>query len=88
MSYLIWIFVGFVSGFLASRFVNETAEGEFFDVALGIAGAAIAGLLFSAMEMPAGTGLILYGLLASVIGTVVLLVAYRTVFHRLRRAGR
>jgi uncharacterized membrane protein YeaQ/YmgE (transglycosylase-associated protein family) len=88
MSYLIWIFVGFASGFLTSKFVNESGKGVFLDTALGIAGAVIAGLLFTTLEMSAGRASNLWGLAASVLGAISLLVAYRIVFHRLGRAAR
>ena len=84
MSVLMWIFVGFVFGFLTSRFVNETGKGLFVDVGIGIAGAVIAGWLssrFGPSEVGV-TGVNLYGLLAAIGGAIGLLVTYRMVFNK------
>lgn len=84
MSVLMWIFVGFVFGFLTSRFVNETGKGLFIDVGIGIAGAVIAGWLssrFGPAEVGV-TGVNLYGLIAAIAGAIGLLVTYRMVFNK------
>jgi uncharacterized membrane protein YeaQ/YmgE (transglycosylase-associated protein family) len=84
MSVLMWIFVGFVFGFLTSRFVNETGKGLFVDIGIGIAGAVIAGWLSTRFgPSQAGvTGVSLYDLLAAIAGAIGLLVTYRMVFSK------
>jgi len=81
MSVLMWIFIGFVFGFLTSRFVNETGKGLFVDIGIGIAGALIAGWLASRFGPPEA-GVNLYGLLAAIAGAISLLVTYRMVFNK------
>ena len=38
MSILGWIFLGLISGFIASKLVNKTGEGIILDIVLGIVG--------------------------------------------------
>jgi len=81
MLVLLWIFVGFVSGFLTSRFVNETGKGVFLDVVIGVVGAVVAGWLATSFG-PSDSGVNRYGMLAAIAGGVALLVTYRTVFKK------
>jgi uncharacterized membrane protein YeaQ/YmgE (transglycosylase-associated protein family) len=81
MSYLAWIVLGLVAGFIGSKIVNKTGEGIFLDIVLGIVGAVVGGWLFNTFGAAGVTGLNLYSLLVAVIGAVVLLVVY----HAIRR---
>jgi uncharacterized membrane protein YeaQ/YmgE (transglycosylase-associated protein family) len=81
MSYLAWIVLGLVAGFIGSKIVNKTGEGILLDIMLGIVGAVVGGWLFNTFGAAGVTGLNLYSLLVAVIGAVVLLVVY----HAIRR---
>jgi uncharacterized membrane protein YeaQ/YmgE (transglycosylase-associated protein family) len=81
MLVLLWIFVGFVSGFLTSRFVNETGKGLFVDTMLGTVGAVAAGWLATSFAA-SDTGVNRFGMLAAIAGAIVLLVIYRRVFRK------
>ena len=81
MLVLLWIFVGFVSGFLTSRFVNETGKGLFFDTLIGIVGAVLAGWLATSFAA-SDSGVNRYGMLAAIVGAIVLLVTYRRAFKK------
>jgi len=80
MLVLLWIFVGFVSGFLTSRFVNETGKGLFVDAMIGIVGAVLAGWL--ATSFASDSGVNRYGMLAAIVGAIALPVCYRWVFKK------
>jgi uncharacterized membrane protein YeaQ/YmgE (transglycosylase-associated protein family) len=82
VSFLAWIVLGLVAGFIGSKIVNKTGEGILLDIVLGIVGATVAGWLFTTFGAPGVTGLNLYSNLAAVIGAVGLLV----VCHAIRRA--
>jgi uncharacterized membrane protein YeaQ/YmgE (transglycosylase-associated protein family) len=82
MSFLAWIVLGLLAGFIGSKIVNKQGEGVFLDIILGIVGAVIGGWLFNTLGASGVTGLNLYSLLVAVIGSVVLLVVY----HAIRRA--
>ena len=83
MSYLAWIILGLIAGFIGSKIVNKTGEGVLLDIILGIVGAFAGGWLFSLVGASGVTGLNLYSLLVAVVGAVVVLVVY----HAIRRAA-
>ena len=84
MSFLAWIVLGLVAGFIASKLVNGKGEGVLLDILLGVVGAFAGGWLFHIFGAPGVRGLNIYSLLVAVIGSVVLLVLYHT--FRRRRA--
>ena len=43
MSFLAWIVLGLVAGFIGSKIVNKQGEGVFLDILLGIVGAIAGG---------------------------------------------
>jgi uncharacterized membrane protein YeaQ/YmgE (transglycosylase-associated protein family) len=81
MSFLAWIVLGLVAGFIGSKIVNKTGEGILLDIVLGIVGAVAGGWLFNTFGATGVTGLNLYSLLVAVVGAVLLLV----LFHAIRR---
>ncbi len=81
MSFLAWIVLGLISGFIASKIVNKTGEGFFLDIVLGIVGAVVGGWLFTAFGAHGVSGVNIYSILVSIIGAVVVLFVY----HALRR---
>jgi uncharacterized membrane protein YeaQ/YmgE (transglycosylase-associated protein family) len=83
MSFLAWIILGLVAGFIGSKLVNKSGEGVFLDIILGVIGAVVGGWLFGEFGEAGVTGLNLYSLLVAVVGSVVVLVVY----HLIRRAA-
>src|SRR5689334_301737 len=75
MSFLAWIILGLVAGFVGSKIVNKTGEGIFLDIILGIVGAIVGGWLFSMFGASGVTGLNLYSLAVAVVGAIVVLVS-------------
>ena len=82
MSFIAWIILGLISGFIASKLVNKTGEGFLIDVVLGVVGALVGGWLFSQFGMAGVSGVNLYSMLVAVVGAVVVLVIYHAVFRR------
>jgi uncharacterized membrane protein YeaQ/YmgE (transglycosylase-associated protein family) len=81
MSFLAWIVLGLVAGFIGSKLVNRRGEGIFLDVLLGVVGAMIGGWLFHIFGASGVSGLNIYSLFVAVVGSVVFLVGY----HAIRR---
>jgi uncharacterized membrane protein YeaQ/YmgE (transglycosylase-associated protein family) len=81
MSFLAWIVLGLIAGFIGSKLVNRRGEGMLLDILLGVVGAFAGGWLFHLFGAPGVRGLDLYSLLVAVTGSVVLLVLY----HAMRR---
>ena len=82
MSIIGWIILGLISGFIASKIVNKTGQGFFMDIILGIAGAIVGGILFSAVGIGGVTGFNLYSMVVAVIGAIIVLVVYHAVRGR------
>jgi uncharacterized membrane protein YeaQ/YmgE (transglycosylase-associated protein family) len=82
MSFLVWVVLGLLAGFIASKIVNNRGEGLFLDVVLGIVGAVVGGWLFGLFGASGVTGVNLYSLLVAVAGAIAVLLAY----HAIRRA--
>ena len=84
MSFLAWIVLGLIAGFVGSKLVNKTGEGVLLDVVLGVIGAVVGGYIFTVFGAHGVTGLNLYSILVAVVGAVLVLVAY----HPIKGAGR
>ena len=82
MSFIAWIVLGLIAGFIGSKLVNKRGEGMFLDIILGIIGAFVGGWLFTTFGMAGGTGLNLYSMLVAVVGAVVVLVIYHAIARR------
>ncbi len=86
MSFLVWIVLGLVAGFIGSKIVNKHGDGLILDVVLGVVGAVVGGYLFNAFGASGVTGLNLYSLLVAVVGAILVLVIYHALFRRRRNA--
>jgi len=82
MSFIAWIVLGLISGFIASKIVNKSGDGLIVDILLGIVGAFLGGWLFNEFGMAGVTGVNLYSMLVAVIGAVIFLLIYHALFRR------
>jgi uncharacterized membrane protein YeaQ/YmgE (transglycosylase-associated protein family) len=82
MSIISWILLGLIAGFIGSKIVNKRGEGVMLDIALGIVGAIVGGLLFSLLGATGVTGFNLWSLIVAVIGSIVVLYVYHAVTGR------
>jgi uncharacterized membrane protein YeaQ/YmgE (transglycosylase-associated protein family) len=82
MSFIAWIVLGLIAGFIASKLVNKTGEGMLMDIVLGIVGAVVGGWLFRTFGMPGVTGLNVYSIVVAVAGAAVFLVVYHALTRR------
>jgi len=82
MSFLAWIVLGLIAGFVGSKIVNRTGEGFFLDIILGIVGAVVGGWIFSALGGHDVSGVNLYSLVVAVIGSIVVLWVWHAVTGR------
>ena len=83
MSFLAWIVLGLIAGFIGSKLVNKSGEGVVLDIVLGVVGAVVGGYLFNMMGAAGVTGVNIYSLFVAVVGAVIVLVAY----HAARRVA-
>ena len=82
MSFLAWIILGLIAGFIGSKLDNKRGEGVVLDIVLGIVGAFVGGWLFNTFGSAGVTGLNLYSMMVAVIGAVVVLVVYHALAGR------
>ena len=82
MSFIAWVILGLIAGFVGSKLVNHQGEGIMLDIVLGVVGAILGGWLFTRFGAQGVTGLNLYSIVVAIIGAVVFLVGY----HAIRRA--
>lgn len=82
MSFIAWIVLGLIAGFIASKIVNKSGEGIFLDIVLGIVGAVVGGYLFQTFGMSGVTGVNIYSVLIAVVGAVVVLFIYHALVRR------
>lgn len=81
MSFLTWILLGLISGFIASKIVNRKGSGFLLDIALGIVGAVVGGWVFALFGSGGVSRVDLHSLLVAVTGAIVVLLVY----HWIRR---
>ena len=86
MSIGIWVMVGLVAGFVASKLVIRSGEGTLRDVGLGIGGAVIGGWLFTVLTTRDAVGLDVFGLVVTLAGAGAVLVVYHMFFPHVRKA--
>ena len=79
MSYLTWVFLGLIAGFVASKIVSKRGEGVVLDIILGIVGAVFGGWLFDRFGASGVTGINLYSILVAVVGSVIVLLLYHAI---------
>lgn len=82
MSFIAWIVLGLIAGFIGSKIVNKKGEGLFLDVILGIIGGVVGGWIAHFFGMAGVSGLNIYSLIVAVIGAIVVLLIY----HAIKRA--
>jgi uncharacterized membrane protein YeaQ/YmgE (transglycosylase-associated protein family) len=67
-SFVAWIVIGLVIGFLGSKILNKTGRGLGRDCLIGIVGALVSGFLSNLLGKSGGPGLDLYSLLVAAVG--------------------
>jgi uncharacterized membrane protein YeaQ/YmgE (transglycosylase-associated protein family) len=83
MSFLAWIVLGLIAGFIGSKIVNKRGEGLLMDILLGVVGAVVGGWLAGFLGLGGVSGVNLYSLVVAVVGSIVVLLVY----HAIRRAA-
>ena len=84
MSIIGWILLGLISGFIASKVVNNSGEGLPLDIVLGIVGALVGGFLFHVIGATGVTGFNLWSMFVAVVGAIVVLGVKHALMGRSR----
>ena len=84
LSFVAWIVIGLVIGFIGSKILNKTGRSLGRDCLIGIVGAFISGFLANLLGKPGGSGLDIYSLLVAAVGAAVFMFVYHALFRRRR----
>ena len=80
---LVYILVGLVAGFLASRLILGKGRGWLMDIVIGIVGAILGGWLAAELNIHINLGAdILNKIVIAFAGAVILLLIWRLIFRR------
>ena len=80
---LVWIVVGAIAGFVASKVLSGKGMGLLWDIVVGTLGAFVGGWLASLVGLPVSPGTFtIGGLLSAFVGAVILLIIFRAVAGR------
>ena len=79
MSFIAWIVLGLIAGYIASKLVSGRGEGALLDIILGIIGAVVGGSIITALGGVGVSGFNIYSLLVAIVGAVVILLLGRAV---------
>jgi len=83
MGIIIFIIVGAIAGFVASKVISGKGMGLLWDIVVGIVGAFLGAWLAGLVGMPVDMGtLTVGGILSAFVGAVILLVVFRALTHR------
>jgi len=82
MSFIAWIILGLIAGFIGSKLVNKRGEGVVLDIILGVIGAVVGGWLFNSFGAAGVTGLNIYSLMIASIGAILVLVIYHAITRK------
>jgi len=82
MSFVAWLVVGLIAGWLGSMVVNRRGDGMFVDILLGVVGAFVGGFLFQYFGHSGVNGINLYSIFVAAVGAIVVLVVFHAVTRR------
>ena len=83
MEILVWIIVGAIAGFVASKVLTGKGMGLLLDIVAGILGAFLGGWLAGLVGISVSPGTFTVGgLVSAFVGAVILLVVFRAVTSR------
>jgi len=80
VGFIVWIIVGGIAGFLASKVLTGKGMGLIWDIAVGIVGGFLGGWLAGLVGI-AATNLVM-DVVVAFVGAVILLVVFRALTHR------
>jgi uncharacterized membrane protein YeaQ/YmgE (transglycosylase-associated protein family) len=80
LNFIVWIIVGGIAGFLASKVLTGKGMGLLWDVVVGIVGGFLGGWLVGLFGFSAGN--LLIEIVVAFVGAAILLIVFRAFTHR------
>jgi uncharacterized membrane protein YeaQ/YmgE (transglycosylase-associated protein family) len=81
MTFIWWIIVGLIAGFLTGKIMKGSGYGVIGDIVIGILGAFVGGFIATHLGF-SGSGGLIYTILIATIGAVILTFLFRLVTGR------
>jgi len=78
--FIVWIIVGGIAGFLASKVLSGKGMGLLWDIVVGILGGFLGGWLAGLVGISVGN--LLMEIVVAFVGAAILLVVFRALTHR------
>jgi uncharacterized membrane protein YeaQ/YmgE (transglycosylase-associated protein family) len=82
MSLVGWLFFGLISGFIASKIVNQRGEGCFINIAVGMVGAVVGGAIFQLLGHNVFFHFSLGSMIVAIIGAIIVLLLWNAATGR------
>jgi uncharacterized membrane protein YeaQ/YmgE (transglycosylase-associated protein family) len=83
MRIVVWIIVGAIAGFVASKVLSGKGMGLIWDIVVGILGAFLGGWLAGLVGLPVDAGTFtIGGLVSAFVSAIILLIIFRALTHR------
>ena len=79
MGIISWIILGLIAGYIGSKIVDKQGQGFWLNIALGIVGALVGGLVLDFFGSTGVTGLNIWSMIVAIVGSVVVLLIYNGV---------
>jgi len=79
MGVISWIILGLLAGWIAGFFVNKPTSGLLQNLALGVVGAVVGGIIVSALGFGGVSGVNIWSIIVSVIGAIVVVWIYNAI---------
>ena len=83
-SFIAWIVLGLVIGFIGSRILSKTGHGRVTEILLAVIGAMVGGFSANLLGKSGGSGLDFYSLIVAAVGAFVFMFVYHALFRRRR----
>ena len=80
VGFIVWIIVGAIAGFLASKVLTGKGMGLIWDILVGIVGGFLGGWLAGLAGFAISN--IVIGVIVAFVGALILLVVFRALTHR------
>jgi uncharacterized membrane protein YeaQ/YmgE (transglycosylase-associated protein family) len=85
MGLLVFVIVGAIAGFVASKVLTGKGMGLLWDIVVGIVGAFLGAFLANLVGMPVDMGTFtIGGIVSAFVGAVILLIVFRAATSRRR----
>jgi uncharacterized membrane protein YeaQ/YmgE (transglycosylase-associated protein family) len=78
MGVLAWIVIGLIAGWLANQILGGRGGGLFYNLAVGLVGAIVGGLIFGALHI-VPEAMFVGQLISATIGAIVFLLIWRAI---------